>query len=61
MHAFVSVSPISKNLTETQCICKLDYGKVLLNGLYSVHCTCLYCITVYYVHCTVYIVHTKYI
>ena len=26
--------PISYNLTEIQCICKLDFGKVLWIGLY---------------------------
>ena len=34
MNLFLIVTPISSNLTEIQCICKLDFGKVLWNGQY---------------------------
>ena len=32
--AYMLLSPISQNHTEFQCICKLDFGKVLWNWLY---------------------------
>ena len=34
---YTRISPISSNLTEIQCICKLDFGKVLWNGLYVIY------------------------
>ena len=36
------LSPISQNLTEIKCICKLDVGKVLWNWLYLVNSKCNY-------------------